>query len=126
MLTPTELDMIDKYITGKLTKTERIMLDTKMRNSKFFKEVEQIKKVVSGIQYAAIIENCAKAKRQVNFLENGGVFLRSGKNSKGEDVVETLSLENDWSIAVICADYLCCDLLIKKLITKFPQKFRIL
>jgi len=73
MLTPTELGMIDKYITGKLTKTERIMLDT-----------------------------------------------------KGEDVVETLSLENDWSIAVICADYLCCDLLIKKLITKFPQKFRIL
>jgi len=126
MLTLRELDLFDKYIMGKLTRTERAMLDFKIKDKKFLKEFGEIKQIVAGIQYAAITEKCIEANRQIKFLEKGGVFLRSNKNSKGEAVIEALSLDNDWGIALICEDYLSCNRLIKKMVKKYPLKFQVL
>jgi len=126
MLTPAELDLFDKYIIGELTSTERAMLNFKIKDINFLKEFREIKQIVTGIQYAAITEKYMEANRQIKFLEKGGVFLRSNKNQKDEAVIEVLSLDNDWDIAVICEDNLSCNRLIKQMVKKYPLKFRVL
>jgi hypothetical protein len=122
-----DLDIIDQYLDGTLSFEEKTAFELRLGNDgEFFREFEQIKLIIKGIQSIALIEELERIRQTMRFLEQGGILLREHKNESGENVLEKLTIDENWNPVMVCENRQNCMRMIRKLVKDHPERFRTL
>ena len=120
-----ELELIDHYLEGMLSKQVTAAFEQRLAaDIKFSVEFERMKLIIEGICYAAIADELSIIKQLTSFLDQGGTLLRHNIDSKGESVIEDLTIDRDWRVVLICETRDNCAGIIRQLIKKHPAKFQ--